>query len=303
MFISLVSQVFSELDHRFPIDEGLVQMRQNHIVPYRAAILCFSLFLLGCGTTRFSDTQRTATEQLLISSAVDDVVSRMNFSVLAGKKVFFEEKYLDGYTDNGYVVSSVRQQLLAHGAWLMEKKEEADYIVEARCGAIGTDRHDLLIGVPRMQLPAVVPGQPSFIPEIPFAKKSHQKGVAKIAVYAFNRKTGRPLWQSGVVQESSLSKDLWVLGAGPFQRGTFRKKTEFAAEVIEIPFFDESQETESGVGIAVTQSAVWEEPKPGMPNQHHLIRHDEAIPKEMEAQLGMPAPKKMKLKKVPAKNP
>jgi hypothetical protein len=61
--------------------------------------------LIGCGTTRMSDTQRTATEQLLISNAVDQAVSQIDFRPLAGKRVYFDAQYLDGTVDKGYVVS------------------------------------------------------------------------------------------------------------------------------------------------------------------------------------------------------
>ena len=44
----------------------------------------------GCGTTRQSNTARTATEQLLISDAVDRTVQQINFKVLAGEPVFFD---------------------------------------------------------------------------------------------------------------------------------------------------------------------------------------------------------------------
>src|SRR5262249_4607537 len=59
----------------------------------------------GCGTTRVSDTQRTATEQLLVSNAVDQAVSQIDFRVLAGKPVYFDAQYLPASTDRGYVVS------------------------------------------------------------------------------------------------------------------------------------------------------------------------------------------------------
>src|SRR6266404_1993619 len=86
----------------------------------------------GCGTTRMSDTQRTATEQLLISNAVDQVVSQLDFHCLAGKAVYFDPQYLDGAVDRGYVISSLRQQLLASGCVLQEERAKATYVVEAR---------------------------------------------------------------------------------------------------------------------------------------------------------------------------
>jgi hypothetical protein len=217
----------------------------------------------GCGTTRFTDTSRTATEQLLVSSAVDDVVSQMDFQVLAGKKVYFDPQYLESANDKGYIISSVRQQLLAQGCLLVEKKEDAGYVVEARCGAVGTDRHDLLFGIPQMNLPTVPPWQPiSAIPEIPFAKKTEQKGVAKLAVFAYNRSSGKAVSQSGILQTDSNSKDFWVLGAGPFRSGTIRKNLQFAGDRLEIPFIPRAEEPEQAVatpGIPVAQPAIWHE--------------------------------------------
>src|SRR5205823_12442541 len=76
----------------------------------------------GCGTTRVSDTQRTATEQLLVSNAVDQAVSQLDFRILAGKPVYFDPQYLAGSIDRGYVVSSLRQHLLASGCILQEEQ-------------------------------------------------------------------------------------------------------------------------------------------------------------------------------------
>ena len=68
---------------------------------------------------------RTATEQLLISNAVDQAVSRIDFTPLAGKRVYFDAQYLDSPVDKGYVVSSLRQHLLASGCLLQEERSKA----------------------------------------------------------------------------------------------------------------------------------------------------------------------------------
>ncbi len=244
----------------------------------RIGIALAGIALAGCGTSRFSDTSRTATEQLLISGAVDQAVSQIDFQVLAGKKVYFDHQYLDRTYDKGYVISSLRQHLLAHGCWLMEDRKKATYIVEARSGGVGTDRHELLFGVPHVQLPAAVPFaplQPVSIPEIPVAKRTEQKGVAKLAVFAYNRETGRPVWQSGVVQCDSTSKDLWVFGAGPFRSGTIRKGPEFGTQALYIPLVGEPtpEWAEVEPAISVTQRAVWEEPNPRSPDRLQLTGH------------------------------
>lgn len=214
----------------------------------------------GCGTTRVSDTTRTATEQLLISHSIDETVSNLDFRMLAGKRVYLDSQYLDGVTDKGYLISSLRQHLLACGCLLQEERKTATYVVEARAGGIGTDRHDLLFGVPQMNIPSVSPGVPAgMVPEIALAKKTNRRGIAKIAVFAYNRDSGEPIWQSGVVQATSNTKDSWVFGAGPFQRGSLNHGTQFDGQTISVPLLD-GKPTGRGPSyavVSVTQAAYW----------------------------------------------
>ena len=186
---------------------------------------------VGCGTTRMTDTTRAASEMLLVSGAVDNAVAQIDCTGLKGQDVFLDVQYLDGTVDKGYVISSLRQHLLAHGVKLKEDRKESDIIVEARSGAVGTDRSSLLLlGTPSMSVPAIMAGQPTQIPEIALIKKTDMKGVAKLAVFAYDRKSGEALWQSGLVDSRSTLKDLWVLGAGPFSSGSIRRRTELAGE-------------------------------------------------------------------------
>jgi hypothetical protein len=243
-------------------------------------LLPLLLVLPGCGTTRVTDTQRTATEQLLVSDAIDHTVSQFDFRSLAGKSVYFDPQYLDGSVDRGYLISSLRQQLLSCGAILQEERNKATYVVEARSGGVGTDRHALLVGVPQMNVPTLVPGQPYQIPEIPFAKKTDQKGVAKLAVFAYNRQTGRPVWQSGVVHSVSTAKDTWVFGLGPFQRGTIRDGTEFAGHPLELPFLGDKPEDEAPPVVSATESASWSEQAPKLEPPLLLFPAAEAAAKQ-----------------------
>ena len=179
-----------------------------------------------------SDTLRTGTEQLLLSAAIDRSVSEMDFSILTGKDIYFDPQYLKGVSDEGYIISTIRQRLLAEGVFLKSARDEATYIVEARAGAIGTNRQDVLIGVPQTSLPAsaFTPGVPSVIPEIPLAKKTHQKGVAKLAVFAYNQVTGQAVWQSGADPVTADARDTWLFGTGPFQRGSIYSGASFAGQ-------------------------------------------------------------------------
>jgi hypothetical protein len=213
----------------------------------------------GCGTTRMSDTLRTGTEQVLLSSAIDRAINDMDFSSLEGKDVYFDPQYLKGVSDEGYIVSSIRQKLLAAGIHLKGSRDEATYIVEARAGAVGTNRQDVLLGVPQVNLPstAMASGVPSVIPEIPLAKSTQQKGVAKLAVFAYNQVTGLAVWQSGTIPITADAKDTWLLGMGPFQRGSIYNRASFAGERVMLPGGrDHSMDDRPPApGLSVTASA------------------------------------------------
>ena len=46
----------------------------------------------GCASTATTNTARTAREQLLLSSAVDQSLRKVDFAPLEGQQVFVEEK-------------------------------------------------------------------------------------------------------------------------------------------------------------------------------------------------------------------
>lgn len=221
--------------------------------------LFLALVATGCGTTRMTDTQRAASEMLLVSQAIDNAVAQLDFSPLQTKTVFLDTQYLDGTVDKGYLISSLRQHLLASGALIQEDRLKSTYVVEPRSGAIGTDKHSLLIGSPQVTLPSITAVPITSIPEIALVKKTDQKGVAKIAVFAYNRQTGRALWQSGTIEANSTLKDTWVFGAGPFSRGTIRKETELAGEPlpkVPLPFIDTKSEEKDQATSGVTPTGA-----------------------------------------------
>ncbi len=220
------------------------------------------LAVTGCGTMRTTDTRRTATEQLLVSDAIDSVVETIDFRPLTGQTVYFDESRFSDIVDRNYLISSVRQHLLASGCILKESKIQADFIIEGRAGAVGTDRHNLLYGVPATNLPQMlsIPGVPTVIPEVPIAKRSTQRGIAKISLFAYHRETGRSVWQSGLVRQDSTAQDLWVLGAGPFQNGTIYDGTNFAGVRIKDPIFGKDEKPENRTVVGLRDNVVFISP-------------------------------------------
>ncbi len=199
------------------------------------AALTLCAALVGCGSTN----SRTATEQLLTSDAVDMAIAQIDLRPLASQKVYFDTTYLTNYKGIGfvnaeYIISSVRQQLVGAGCLLQENKDEADYIVEGRIGALGTDSHDIVYGIPASNAlstaASAFSGTPLIpaIPEISLARKNDQKSAAKIALFAYERESKQRVWQSGMAVARSTARDTWLLGAGPFQSGTVYDGVKFA---------------------------------------------------------------------------
>ena len=181
-----------------------------------------------------------------MSDAVDLAVSQIDFAPLSGEKIFLDSSFLQsvkgfGFVNAPYIISSLRQQLTASGCLLQDKREEADVIVEARVGALGTDGHEVIYGVPKNNLlssaSSVISNVPNIptIPELSAARTDAQCGIAKMMVFAYDRESRQPVWQSGVARAESTSRNSWVLGAGPFQRGTVHEGTRFAGEKITPP--------------------------------------------------------------------
>lgn len=192
-----------------------------------------------------------ASEQLVVSDAVDRAVASIDFSPLSGHKVHFDTKYLASVklTPTGnteYVISSLRQQMAAYDCRLMDKPEEADFIVEARVGVLASDGHEVTYGVPGsaalstasafLSSPVAAPA----MPELSLGRRNHQQGTAKIGVFAFDRVTREPVWQSGIAKGSTRAKDMWVFGLGPFEsRGPVRARRGLFAK-----------EAKGGIGVS-----------------------------------------------------
>lgn len=209
----------------------------------RTVVVCLAmvvfLTMIGCGTTKWSDTSRTATEQLLISSAMDDAIDEYDFYPLTGRKIFIESKGVAA-TDKEYLLTILRQQLAANGVFIQETKDTADYILEVATGAVGTNRYDLMYGIPETTVPSILGSASTSIPEVPFIKRTDQKAQVKLTMWAYNKTTGAIIWQSGEKLKSSWIRDRWVLGAGPFTKNSFSEVTEVGGREVKInSFFDQ----------------------------------------------------------------
>ena len=205
----------------------------SHQVLPLSALLTL-VFLLGCTTTRTTDTARTGLEQLLISNAVDQTLNKTPLPDVSGKKVYLDSQYLD-CVDKGYLIATLRQRLFNQGARLVDAKENSDVTVEVRSGGIGTDSVNSFVGMPSVALPGPMPLD---LPEVRLWEKESQFGTAKIGVVAYQTESGDMVHDSGR-QLARADVSRWsVMGIGPFQSGTVREEvnrattsTDFTARV------------------------------------------------------------------------
>ena len=216
------------------------QVKHRHFRLARLALACFACGFVfattGCGTTR----SFTATDQLLMSDAVDATVAKIDFSPLSGKKVFLDTSYTkmlkapNNLLDTDYVVSSLRQGMVAENVLLVETKDEAELIAEARVGTMGLDGHNVTYGVPASSAlsgaGALAGASIPALPEMSIGRREAKLGAAKVAVFAYVKKTHEPYWQSGIARSTSTSRDTWFLGIGPWQAGTIYDGTRFAGD-------------------------------------------------------------------------
>ena len=147
-----------------------------------------ALAIAACTTQRDTVPVRSASEQLIISTAIERSVVQLKFELPAGTRVFVETAYLDGY-DNKYVTGTVRDRLLREGMRLAPDRGAADAVVELRAGAMSVDERAVLLGIPSFELPVPLAGQ-ARTPELALFKKADRLGVAKIAATTFDARTG-----------------------------------------------------------------------------------------------------------------
>lgn len=185
--------------------------------------IAVAVTVTGCSSTRTSNTARTATEQVLLSSAIDRSLSNVSFESLRARRVFIDDKYLDS-VDKGYLVGTLRHKALAAGATLASSADDAELVIEARSGGVGTDTEESFVGIPAIG----VPGMPITLPEIKLMQRNTQLGTAKIGLVAYEPKSGAAVGLGGQSTALTQNDDMYVLGIGPFRSGEIKQERENA---------------------------------------------------------------------------
>lgn len=167
-----------------------------------------------------SFTARTGIEQLLISSATDKALEKVDFRPIAQAKVFVETKYLD-CTDKNYIIVALHQQLMKQGCTLVDKAEDSQVTVEIASGGVGTDGSETYLGSPDIPLP---PPSPISIPKVPIVQRTRSIGTAKLAVVAYDTQTKAAVINSGYTLARADHRTWNVMGAGGYNSGSVHEE-------------------------------------------------------------------------------
>lgn len=157
---------------------------------YRTALVSLLTILSGCTTNIQSNPARTATEEMLLSTASDRAAAKLAPYVPKYATVFIDSTNFEG-TDSKYAIASIRSHLLQRGIHLVDDKKNATTIIEIRAGALSTDRKTFMIGIPSFNIPVPMASAPLTFPQVALYGYEEQKGVAKFAFAGYNAKTGR----------------------------------------------------------------------------------------------------------------
>jgi len=152
------------------------------------AVVLLLLSLAACSQLRESQPGRTATEQLVFSTAADRVCDQLTINLPPGSKVFVDASYVEG-TDSKYLVASLRDRILRRGGNLVAARDQADLVFEPRVGALSIDRKTTLVGIPSIPVPIPLAGDLN-LPELALFKRDRRQGVVKLALTTYDAKSG-----------------------------------------------------------------------------------------------------------------
>ena len=177
----------------------------------------------GCATIRVTDPPRTATEQFLLTGAVEAAVEQLSADALRDRIVYIDSTYLTSAWQTApelsFLIGDFRSKLLKGGARLVASREKAQIVIELRSPGVGVDRLDFLLGIPSVAVPSVAGGAgaaaPLITPELAILKSTRQYGFAGVAFVAYWADTGELLASSGPFVGRTFREDWWIFGTGP----------------------------------------------------------------------------------------
>lgn len=180
--------------------------------PIVAIAVALSAALAGCTEVRRTQPDRTATEQLLISTAADNAVEKLEIGAPEGAAVFLDTQYYKSY-DEGYVLGAVRERLAEQGMRLVGSRQKAEYAVEIRSGALSINQRRDFAGFGGFEAPIPL-SEAVEIPELAVFESLDRTGLAKMALATYSLPDGRLVSETGPVYGLSWLDKNQLFGVG-----------------------------------------------------------------------------------------
>lgn len=173
------------------------------------------MVLSGCADPKITNTGRNAVEQLLLTTAVDRSIAKLDFRMLAKDKVRFDYSLLATQVDKNYVQAALESTVSAAGAVIALKPEEAKFVLRPVCATLATEDNKIMFGTPQLPVPIPDMSLSLVIPELPLYKRVTRQGVCKLYVEIMDAKTNKQLKLLGPVVSKSINNN-WVIFFVPF---------------------------------------------------------------------------------------
>ncbi|WP_447983028.1 hypothetical protein [Nitrospira sp. Nam74] len=159
----------------------------------RRFVCCLLILLVsGCAFSRPpSQTVRTATEQLLLSQAIERSLHDLSLPLAEGSTVMIETA---GFavpptafipSDLNYARDTVAGRLGQLGLRIHPKNEEPEYIVRVLVQSLGTVQGETFIGIPSVAVLGFA------LPELTLYKAQFQSGYMRYSIDVYESATGR----------------------------------------------------------------------------------------------------------------
>ncbi len=177
------------------------------------------LMLSGClGNIRESTSAKTATEDLLITTAVQRAVDQFSGSargVFNGKSVFVSSAFMEGERGK-YAESAMRDMVTEAGASMAADEASADLVAEVRTATSGIKDSGFGFGLPELPLPVPNSSLNTMIPALYLFYRDKQEGWAKFRVWVKQTSDGNYVAKSGDLWGHSYYSKWTIFAVGPF---------------------------------------------------------------------------------------
>ncbi len=188
--------------------------------------MCLLLMGGGCSTLRVTQPPETADEQFLLSRAASLAIGKISVANLRDRLVYVSLRFLrplGQMPGQSFMEADLRSHLLKGGVRLTNQRAKAQIVLEVRCGALGINQQNSLVGIPAIAFGGYNSGAnfslPVVLPQISILQNTTQQGYASVAYVAYWRSSGEIVASSGPFVGHTYRHDWWFLGFGPETSG------------------------------------------------------------------------------------